>query len=92
MRWLDGIIDSMHGFGWTPAVGGWTGRPGMLWFMGLQRVRPNCVTKLKLQLRHLKIRESLYERVAKSLSPVTNNSLKQVNKKQSFNKSQLNFT
>ena len=25
----------------------WTGRPGMLWFMGLQRVRCNWVTELK---------------------------------------------
>ena len=32
------------------------------------------------------------ERVAKSVSPVINNSLKQVNKKQSFTKSQLIFT
>ena len=27
-----------HGFWWTPGVG-WTGRPGVLWFMGLLRVR-----------------------------------------------------
>ena len=34
MRWLDGITDSMDmGFG------EWTGRPGVLQFMGSQRVR-----------------------------------------------------
>ena len=27
-----------HGLGWTPAVYQWTGRLGMLWFMGSQRV------------------------------------------------------
>ena len=30
-----------HGFGWTPGVGWWTGRSGVLWFMGLQRVGHN---------------------------------------------------
>ena len=39
MKWLDGITGSMHmGLGDS---GSWwqTGRPGMLWFMGSQRVR-----------------------------------------------------
>ena len=27
-----------HGFGWTPGTGDGTGRPGMLRFMGSQRV------------------------------------------------------
>ena len=50
MRWLDGIIDSMD-----MSLGGfrswwWTGRPGMLRFMGSQRVGHNWATELnKLQ-------------------------------------------
>ena len=34
MRWLDGITDSMD-----MGLGRWTGRPGVLRFMGLQKVR-----------------------------------------------------
>ena len=38
MRWLDGITDPMdmghvHSGSWL-----WTGRPGVLWFMGSQKV------------------------------------------------------
>ena len=44
MRWLDGITDSkdMDSWSWW-----WTGRPGMLWFMGSQRVGHNWATELK---------------------------------------------
>ena len=44
MRWLDGITDSIvwvdSGSWW------WTGRPGMLWFMGSQRVGHDWATEL----------------------------------------------
>ena len=46
MRWLDGIIDTMDmGLGgfWELVM---AGRPGVLWFMGLQRVGHNRVTEL----------------------------------------------
>ena len=35
-----------HEFEWTPRVGWWTGRPGMLRFMGSQRVKHDWVTEL----------------------------------------------
>ena len=48
MRWLDvvGWPHQLNGheFGWTPGVQ--PGRPGMLWFMGSQRVGHDWVTEL----------------------------------------------
>ena len=35
-----------HEFGWTPGVWWWTGRPGVLQFMGSQRVRHDWATEL----------------------------------------------
>ena len=46
MRWLDGITDSM---GWVWVISGswwWTGRSGMLRFMGSQGIGHNWVTEL----------------------------------------------
>ena len=40
-HWLNG-----HGFGWTLGVGDGQGRPGVLRFMGSQRVRHNRATEL----------------------------------------------
>ena len=39
MRWLDGITDLMNMSLSKPVSWRWTGKPGMLQFMGLQRVR-----------------------------------------------------
>ena len=47
----DGWMESPTQWTWVWVNSGswwWTGRPGMLWFMGLQRVRQDWVTELKL--------------------------------------------
>ena len=47
VRWLDGITDSMDMVLVDSVSWWWTGRPGMLWFMGLQRVKHDWATELK---------------------------------------------
>ena len=46
MRWLDVITDSMDVSLSEPRSWWWTGRPGVLRFMGSQRVRHNWATEL----------------------------------------------
>ena len=45
MRWLEGITDWLNGHEFEQAPW-WTGKPGLLQSMGLQRVRHNWVTEL----------------------------------------------
>ena len=48
MRWLDGITDStLRTWVWVDSRSWWwTGRPGVLWFMGSQRVGHDWATEL----------------------------------------------
>ena len=46
MRWLDGITDSTAWVWVNSGSWWWTGRSGMLRFMGLERVRHDCATEL----------------------------------------------
>ena len=50
-RWWHDWMASLTPWTWVWVDSGswwWTGRPGMLWFMGSQRVRHDWVTELKL--------------------------------------------
>ena len=49
MRWLDGLTDSMDVSLVNSVNWWWTGRPGVLRFMGLQRVGHEWATELKVK-------------------------------------------
>ena len=49
MRWLDGILSQWTWVWVNSESWWWTGRPGVLRFMGSQRVGHNWVTELNLQ-------------------------------------------
>ena len=46
IKWLDGITDSMDWVWVNSGSWWWTGRPGVLWFMGLQSVGHDWATEL----------------------------------------------
>ena len=56
MRWLDGITIRWTWVWVNSGSWWWTGRPGVLWFMGSQRVRHDWVTELnwrpQMGMRH----------------------------------------
>ena len=56
MRWLDGITDLMDDVWVNSGSWWWPERPGMLWFMGSQRVRHDWVTELKWRIYQLFIK------------------------------------
>ena len=51
MRWLDGIIDSMDMSWASSGSWWWTGKPGVLQAMELQRVRHDWATELSFSLQ-----------------------------------------
>ena len=50
MKWLDGITDSWTWVWIDSGSWWWTGRPGMLWFMGSQRVRHDWAIELNWKI------------------------------------------
>ena len=59
MRWLDGITDQWTWVWVNSGSWWWTGRPGVLWFMGSQRIRHNWVTELNWYNVNTKFKSSV---------------------------------
>ena len=58
MRWLDGIANTWTGVGANSGRGWRAGKPGVLQFMGSQRVRYSWVTEQQMQI--------LFDRITRS--------------------------
>ena len=56
MRWLDGITNSMTWVWMDSRSWWWTGRPGVLWFLGSQRVGHDWATELNWSFHFLFIK------------------------------------
>ena len=64
-RGWDGFVASLTWWIWVWVNSGswwWTGRPGVLWFMGSQRVRHNWVTELNWTELNLSLRNLTYKK------------------------------
>ena len=53
MRWLDGITESMEWVWVNSGSWWWTGKPGMLWSMGSQRVGHDWATELNWNAEYI---------------------------------------
>ena len=60
MRWLDGITDSMD---MSLRSWWWTGRPGVLQSMGLQRVRYDLATEQTNRLVMAEVASRVHSRI-----------------------------
>ena len=73
MSWLDGITNSMDMVWVDSGSWWWTGRPGVLWFMGSQRVGHDCSTELNWTSHSFCLRAVFKTRQGPSLfTPIPN--------------------